>query len=105
MDMTPDMQSSEQPQALTDICEDARHLIETRDSPGKGLGIFAKANIPRGTGILAESYLLKVKCDDDEQPTATTIMQAFEKLPPSRQKSYLEIHTFTCDLDKHILED
>lgn len=83
-------------------CGDSRHLIQVRDSPGKGLGIFAKTNIPRGTRILAESSLIKF--DKDEQPTAKTIMQAFESLSPSQQESYLELDDYVCDLDKQILE-
>ncbi|EED12492.1 SET domain containing protein [Talaromyces stipitatus ATCC 10500] len=83
------------------INRDARHLIEVRESPGKGLGVFAKDNIPRGTRILAESSLLKVENDN---PDAKKILQAFEDLTPSQQSSYLELHRYTFDSDKQILE-
>jgi hypothetical protein len=103
MDATQGTQSAITLKRQLASCEDARHLIEVRGSPGKGLGTFAKANIPRGTRILAESCLLKVNCSDDEQPTANSIMQAFETLSPSQQASYLELHTHACDSDKQIL--
>ncbi|KAI7970079.1 hypothetical protein EIK77_001469 [Talaromyces pinophilus] len=102
MDTAQDTQNLNQSQAQPPSCGDSRHLIEVRDSPGKGLGIFAKANIPRGTRILAESSLIKF--NENEQPTAKTIMQAFESLSPSQQESYLELHNYACDLDKQILE-
>lgn len=36
---------------------DARHLIEVRGTPDSGLGVFAKASIPRATRILSEPIL------------------------------------------------
>lgn len=99
-----DTHSDPQPQAQPTPCGDARHLIEIRDSPGKGRGIFAKANIPRGTRILAESALLKANCGANEDPTAEAILQAFGNLSPSQQASYLELHAYACHPDKQTLE-
>jgi hypothetical protein len=42
---------------------DARHLIEVKVTQGKGLGIFAKEKIQRGTRLIAESPLLKAPVD------------------------------------------
>jgi hypothetical protein len=42
---------------------DARHLIEVKATEGKGLAIFAKEKIPRGTRLVAESPLLKAPVD------------------------------------------
>lgn len=37
---------------------DNRHLIEVKEPPGKGKGIFARDNIPAGTLLLHETPLL-----------------------------------------------
>lgn len=102
MDTVQATPSLNQPPSCGDS-QDSRHLIEVRASPGKGLGIFAKANIPRGTRILAESSFIKYNGDETE-PFATAIIQAFESLSPSQQHSYLELYSYACDLDKQILE-
>jgi hypothetical protein len=34
---------------------DGRGLIEVKETPGEGLGIFASMQIPRGTRIIAET--------------------------------------------------
>ncbi|KAF1809302.1 hypothetical protein P152DRAFT_516899 [Eremomyces bilateralis CBS 781.70] len=36
--------------------QDSRHLIEVKESLLKGLGVFAKADISRGTRVIAEPY-------------------------------------------------
>ncbi|KAF2095804.1 hypothetical protein NA57DRAFT_78584 [Rhizodiscina lignyota] len=41
----------------TDTSRD-EYLFEVKESPGKGLGVFVKADIPRGTRILSESPVL-----------------------------------------------
>jgi hypothetical protein len=73
---------------------DARHLIEVREAPGKGLGIFAKENISRGTRIVAERPLLKVNilpshCVDVQTP--------FNNLPLPAQKAYLGLHGYASN--------
>jgi hypothetical protein len=72
---------------------DSRHLIEVRNSIGKGLGIFATSDIPRGTRVIAEAALLKI---DWNHGDARDILQAFESLPASKQSSYLKLHGFAC---------
>ncbi|PVH91474.1 hypothetical protein DM02DRAFT_663967 [Periconia macrospinosa] len=64
-----------------------------RKSPGKGLGIFAIADIPSGTRIIAEAALLKI---DRNNGDARNILYAFENLSASQQGSYLELHGFAC---------
>lgn len=73
------------------IIQDSRHLIEVRVAPGKGLGVFAKVNIPRGTRILAEAAVLKIKT----YPYAQEIIRVFETLGPSAQDSYLNLFSYT----------
>lgn len=72
---------------------DSRHLVEVRESQGKGLGIFAIANIPRGTRVIAEAALLKL---DRKSGDARNILQAFNSLPTAEQNLYLELHGFAC---------
>lgn len=56
------------------------------------MGVFAKANIPRGTRVISEQALLEV--------TLNNIVPAFERLPPSQQEPYLELHGYLGDLLK-----
>ncbi|EXJ89417.1 hypothetical protein A1O3_02484 [Capronia epimyces CBS 606.96] len=61
----------------------------------KGLGVFAKVNIPRGTRIVAEAPLMKLDLVGD----STTIWKAFRKLKPLEKEKYLGLHYLECDLD------
>jgi hypothetical protein len=58
---------------------------------GKGLGIFAKSDIPCGTRVIAEPPLLKV---DREKGDANDILKAFESLPISQRDLYLGLHGY-----------
>jgi hypothetical protein len=86
---------------FTNSLPDERHLIERRESQGRGLGIFATGYIPRGTRIVAEPALLKVSRDTTD---AKDIVRAFESLSSSQKKSYLELHDYACDLFKRAAE-
>ncbi|KAF1952906.1 TPR domain protein, partial [Byssothecium circinans] len=81
--------------------QDSRHLVEMRKSTGKGLGIFAIADIPRGTRVIAEAALLKI---DRNNTDARNILYAFESLSASQQGSYLELHGFACAAFRHAAE-
>lgn len=61
------------------------------------MGVFAKTNIPRGTRVISEQALLEV---DLETVTLKNIVPAFERLPPSQQESYLQLHGYESDLLK-----
>jgi hypothetical protein len=61
--------------------------------------VFAKTNIPRGTRIITETALLGVNTE-----TVMNIVPAFERLPPSQQECYLELHEYAGDLFKSIVE-
>jgi len=75
------------------------HLIEVKDSAPKGLGVFAKANIPCGSCVIAEPALLKVKGGN-----AKDIVRAFESLPSSQQSLYLDLHGHACEPFKRAAE-
>jgi hypothetical protein len=72
---------------------DSRHMIEVRNSTGKGLGVFATTDIPRGTRVIAETAILKI---DPGHGDATNILRAFESLSVSKQSLYLQLHGFAC---------
>ncbi|PYI12807.1 hypothetical protein BO99DRAFT_486228 [Aspergillus violaceofuscus CBS 115571] len=82
--------------ALTSINQgrnDARHLIEVKTSAVQGLGVFATADLPRGTRMTAETALLKL---EQEKSSARDILDAFKKLPVAQQRLYLDLHEFAC---------
>lgn len=79
---------------LSDAC-----LVEVKVSALKGLGVFAKANIPCGSRVLAEPALLEVKGEN-----AKDIVRAFESLPLSQQNLYLDLHGYACEPFKRAAE-
>ncbi|KAF1970919.1 hypothetical protein BU23DRAFT_600643 [Bimuria novae-zelandiae CBS 107.79] len=63
----------------------------------KGLGVFAKADIPLGTRVFEESALLA--CDSDD---ANAILDAFENLDPSQKDTYLNLHSHSYAPEHHL---
>jgi SET domain-containing protein len=78
-----------------------REWIEVKESAGKGLGIFATAEIPCGARVLAEEPLLKV---DEENGSWKDVLPAFEKLSVSQKNSYLQLREFADAAFKHSAE-
>ncbi|KFY67709.1 hypothetical protein V496_01445 [Pseudogymnoascus sp. VKM F-4515 (FW-2607)] len=74
---------------------DARHLIEVKATQGKGLAIFAKEKIPRGTRLVAESPLLKAPIN--HTTGGADVMRAFNNLSASSQQAYLELHGYASE--------
>lgn len=70
--------------------QDSRYLLDIRPSPGKGLGLFANAPIPRGTRIIAERALLPLPI---ESCHTSDIMTAFSALTPSEKEFFLSLHS------------
>jgi hypothetical protein len=62
-----------------------------KESTGKGLGVFATTDIPRGARVLAEEPLLKV---DEKYGSAKDILLAFERLSVSQKNSYLQLRGY-----------
>ncbi|KAF1830615.1 hypothetical protein BDW02DRAFT_93547, partial [Decorospora gaudefroyi] len=67
---------------------DSRHLIEVKATATKGLGVFATADILRGTRVIAETALLNLPTGDG---CAKEVIAAFQSLSPAPQNSYLEL--------------
>ncbi|TID12995.1 SET domain-containing protein [Venturia nashicola] len=60
-------------------------FYEIRQTPDKGLSIFAQASIPRGTLILAEKALVRVT---QAHYTTEHVEEAVEKLTPEEKRKY-----------------
>lgn len=69
-------------------------LYEIRQSLFQGVGLFATANIPRGTRNLAEAPLLT--CNNEVIDTQHLVDDFFD-LSPTRQASYLALHYHESD--------
>jgi SET domain-containing protein len=68
---------------------DARHIIEVRETPEKGLGIFAKEKISRATRVVAEAPLLKAIAVSSH---GVAVLPAFNNLSLPKQQAYLGLH-------------
>jgi hypothetical protein len=68
---------------------DSRHLIEVLDAPGKGKGVFAKATIPRGTRVIAETALLPTNGFNAEG-----IRDSYNALTQADQQAYLSLFSY-----------
>ncbi|KAJ6114515.1 TPR domain protein [Penicillium sp. IBT 16267x] len=60
----------------------------------KGLGMFAKVDIPRGTRVISEPALLDLQLDDDGGLGSKKILQAVQLPTPSEQESFLDVNLF-----------
>lgn len=60
----------------------------------KGLGIFAKVDIPRGTRVIAEPPLLNPQLNDDGDLDSKQILQGFELLTPFQRNALLGLSKF-----------
>ena len=63
-------------------------LYEIGPSPGKGLGVFATVDIPRGTRIMADACLFYVV---GPKAMITEIEAGFDNLTPNQQEDYLAL--------------
>jgi hypothetical protein len=70
---------------------DGRRLIEVKETPEKGLGIFARMQIPRGTRIIAETPLLRAKA---VTTYSVNVQDSFERLSSESQRAYLQLHGY-----------
>lgn len=104
-DLTADQQNPLPPRGTKcslapglDALSGATGLWEVRLAPGRGRGVFALADLPRGTPILAEDPLLSVAL-----PAATAqgydlaamtrgLARAFARLGPAAQEEFLSCH-------------
>lgn len=76
----------------TSQAKDSRHLLEVKETNAKGLGIFAKEDIRRGTLVLSETPLFAFNSGDGT--TDATLLSAFAKLPSPETEAYLDLHAY-----------
>jgi hypothetical protein len=65
-------------------------LFEIKAIKGKGLGMFARDPIPRGTTILEEEPLMRLQGQDY---TPEEIEAAFQQLTPENKEKFLSLHS------------
>lgn len=71
---------------------------EIRESPGKGLGIFAVQDIPKGLNVLTESAMaISIK----EPSTLLNVLKTFEALSSEDQDRYLALSHGSEEAEKH----
>lgn len=66
--------------------EVAKNTFEVRNAPGKGLGMFAKKRIPRGTRIIEEEALMVVP-----EMSFSAILPVFVGLGPKARAKFMEL--------------
>ena len=76
---------------------DGTSVYEIRETPNRGLGMFAKRSIKRGQRILCEAPLLK---PSRNPPPLIELYNDFCSLPPEDQKNYLQLHASQVQIDK-----
>lgn len=70
-------------------------LYEIRPSSTHGQGMFAKADIPRGSVIIKEPCLASTQLVEENGrmiPYPEYIVRAFEELQPTEQEDFLALH-------------
>jgi hypothetical protein len=79
--------------------DDASHLIAVHHTPSAGLGVFAKALIPRSTRILSSPLLLAL--NGGENPSE--ILHGVAKLSAAAKAAYLDLHPFAPPVRKELV--
>ena len=82
------------PSAGCNVDESALYIIKA--SPGKGLGMFARKDIQKGTRILAEEPFFwlaeRPEISMSDRYAANDITQAFDRLSEIEQRKYMSLH-------------
>lgn len=85
-------QTLAKPFQQTAKAKDNRHLLEIRETESKGLGIFAREDILRGTLVLSETPLFAFNSSDGS--TDAALLSAFASLPSAKTEAYLDLHAY-----------
>lgn len=67
-------------------------FYEIRDSPNKGLGAFAKVDIPRGTRLILEEPLLVAKPGANGESLTQTTFQAYQAMSLPKGEAYDQLY-------------
>ncbi|QDS74542.1 hypothetical protein FKW77_007701 [Venturia effusa] len=86
----PESLAEAKPSRHISDAKDSRHLFEVKETDGKGLGVFARDDIRRGTLILSETPLFAFNSSDGT--TDISLLSNFARLPSHRKEAYLKLH-------------
>ena len=75
-------------------------MYEIRHTDGKGLGVFAKRDIERGTRIMCEEPLISIENKDD----VTGMIQGFILLDPDQKALFLSLHRGNDEAREALIE-
>jgi hypothetical protein len=68
---------------------DSNEAVEVRSSPGRGLGIFATKDLPRGFRVFEEQPMMHFP---DERFTDEEIQEVFDHLSMEEQSEFQKLH-------------
>ncbi|TVY29671.1 SET domain-containing protein [Lachnellula hyalina] len=89
-------------EGTADMAQASVPVYDVRPAPGKGLGVFAKHHLKRGTPILIEKPAFSVPLPTEMFPgqgfkiehMIASIEAGFESLSPDQKEEYLNLHEF-----------
>lgn len=76
---------------LAAVQDAVKHKTEVRRTEHKGLGLFAKEDIPKGARVLAERPLLSI--DPNLEVDGQNVLARFRALPAEKQREYLSLYS------------
>lgn len=76
-------------------------LMELKEAPCKGLGLFARRALKKGTRVLAEEGVFgtQISGEESEDLDDAELMLRFDDLPEAQQTEYLKLHCFSRGQD------
>lgn len=77
---------------------DNKTLFLTKEIKGRGTGLVATKKIPAQTQVLAETPLLKLEDEIDDETEIALVIKAFEKLNARDQSAYLNLSAFASEV-------
>ncbi|CCE29286.1 uncharacterized protein CPUR_02979 [Claviceps purpurea 20.1] len=79
-------------------CPTSGSMYALQDIPGKGKGLVATRNIPKGTRILSEQPLITIPTDLDHEEGRRSICRQLEALSNDQRRAFLSLHNaYPCN--------
>ncbi|KAG6132050.1 hypothetical protein E4U12_003370 [Claviceps purpurea] len=79
-------------------CPTSGSMYALQDIPGKGKGLVATRNIPKGTRILSEQHLITIPTDLDHEEGRKSICRQLEALSNDQRRAFLSLHNaYPCN--------
>ncbi|QDS77097.1 hypothetical protein FKW77_000597 [Venturia effusa] len=73
-------------------------LFVTKDIPGRGKGLVAAIKISAQTQVLAETPILKLSVELDDETEIEEVVKAFQHLTVRNQEAFLSLSKFASDV-------